>query len=344
MLRPASNPPGLHRSDHVLWDVPPDLARPQVYEDDSRSILQHNDSPDLPHRWSLNPYRGCMHACAYCYARPSHAYLGFGAGTDFDTRIVVKPRAPELLREAFDDPSWEGACVLYSGNTDAWQPLEYRWELTRRCLEVCLAYRNPVVAITKSALIARDTELFVALSREAAAEVVLSIPFHDPELARAIEPGAPSPARRIETLRALAAAGVPVSVNIAPVIPGLNDTDIPKVLRAAAEAGARRAHMILVRLPGPVELVFEERLRAVLPGRADTVLARIRRARGGALDDPRFGHRFTGEGPAWDATRQLFATWCRKLGLDDSARADVAASTFRRPRGVRGQQSLFGSR
>jgi DNA repair photolyase len=347
VLRPASNPPGRHRPDSVELDVPPDLARPQVYEDDAQSILSRNDSPDLPHRWSVNPYRGCMHACAYCYARPSHEFLGFGAGTDFDTRIVVKPGAASLLEAAFEAPSWVGETVLFSGNTDPYQPLEARWELTRACLEVCLRFRNPVVVITKSPLVGRDIDLLGALAREARAHVILSIPFHDPALARAIEPGAPSPARRVEAVRKLAEAGVPVSVNVAPIVPGLNDHEIPAILRAAREAGAQRAHRILVRLPGPVAEVFEERLRAAYPLRADAVLARIRRARGGELHEARFGERMRGRGEAWEATEQLFDTWARKLGFAEGGREttgdDAAPTTFRRPHGLRGQQRLFGN-
>lgn len=350
MLRPIANPPSRFDPREVVWELPPDLARLTVYEDDTRSILSRNDSPDLWHRWSLNPYRGCMHACAYCYARPTHEYLGFGAGTDHDTRILVKPRAAALLREAFDPPSWVGETVLFSGNTDCYQPLEYRWELTRACLQVCLEYRNPVAIITKSALIERDTELLAALAREARAQVVFSIPFLDPKLARAVEPGAPSPQRRLAAMRHLHAAGVPVAVNVAPVIPGLNDREIPGILKAAAEAGARRAAMILVRLPGPVEGIFAERLRAELPTRAEGVLARLTRARAGALGESRFGERMRGHGQEWEATRALFDLWARKLGLDadageSSATPDhlEARSPFRRP-GAGVQLGLFAPR
>ena len=342
MLRPAANPPSLHRPDTVEWDVPPDLARPQVFEDDSASILSRNDSPDLPHRWSVNPYRGCMHACAYCYARPSHEYLGFGAGTDFDTKIVVKRDAATLLEAAFERPDWQGEHVLFSGNTDPYQPLEHRWELTRACLEVCLRFRNPVVVITKSPLVTRDADLLGALAREARAHVILSIPFHDPALARAIEPGAASPERRFRAIRALTEAGVHVAVNVAPILPGLNDHEIPAILRAAREAGARRANRILVRLPGPVATVFEERVRDALPTRADAVLARIRRARGGDLHTAAFGARMRGSGPEWEATEALFTTWARKLGFETGEHAEPPTTTFRRPNGVRGQQRLFG--
>jgi DNA repair photolyase len=342
MLRRIENPPSRFGGAHVAFDEAP-LARLEVYEDASRSILSRNDSPDLPFRWSVNPYRGCMHACAYCYARPSHEHLGWGAGTDFDTRILVKPDAPALLRAAFDDPSWQGERVLFSGNTDAWQPLEHRWRLTRACLEVCAEYRNPVAVISKNPLIARDRDVLGALRDVTDVHVTLSVPFADAALARAVEPGAPAPERRFAAMRALADAGLDVTVNIAPVIPGLNDTEIPAVLEAARAAGATRAHMILVRLPGPVADVFEERLREAFPTRAEAVLARIRRARDGRLNDPRFGARMRGSGAEWQVVEQLFRVTRRRLGYreQDEPVADAPRTTFRRPRG---QLGLFDAR
>ena len=350
MLRPVANPPSRFESSFVEWDIPPEPARLQVYEDDSQSVLARNESPDLWHRWSLNPYRGCLHACAYCYARPSHEYLGFGAGSDHDTKILVKRNAAALLERAFDAPSWTGETVLFSGNTDCYQALEYRYRLTRACLEVCLRYRNPVAIITKSALVERDLDLLVALHREARVHVILSIPFHDPVTCRAIEPGTPSPARRYEAVRALSAAGIPVGVNIAPVIPGLNDRDIPAILQHARAAGARRASRILLRLPGPVEAIFVERLREQLPGRAEGVLARLRRARGGELHEARFGKRMTGEGEEWAAATQLFDVWYRRLGYDPwedherdaSGKPIGPPTTFCRPARPGDQLRLFG--
>ena len=347
MLRPIANPPSRFDAHSVALDIPAALAKLTVFEDDSKSILAHNDSPDLWHRWSLNPYRGCMHACAYCYARPTHEYLGFGAGTDHDTKILVKPRAAALLGAQLDHPSWVGETTLFSGNTDCYQALEHRWRLTRACLEVCLAYRNPVVVITKSALVERDADLLAGLARDASVRVVFSIPFWDPATARAIEPGTPSPQRRVEAMRALHQAGVPVSVNVAPVIPGLNDRDIPAIIAACADAGAAAAAMILVRLPGPVEQVFADQLRATLPTRAEGVLARLRRARGGALNDPRFGSRMTGDGAEWAATKRLFQLSCKKHGIrahdseSMSRDAQDGESPFRRP-GAGVQVKLFG--
>lgn len=340
MFRETANPPSRFEEVHVAWDDEAPSARLHVYDDDSKSILAKNDSPDISFTWSLNPYRGCSHACLYCYARPSHEYLGFGAGTDFETRILVKRDAARLLAAAFDAPSWKGERILFSGNTDCYQPLEWRFGLTRACLEVCLRYRNPVSLITKSNLIERDVALIAALHRAAGVRATVSIPYFDPALARAIEPGAPTPARRLRALRALADAGVPVGVNVAPVIPGLNDREIPAVLKAAREAGATWAGLILVRLPGPVAPWFEARLRDALPGRADGVLARIRRARGGRLNDPRFGSRFEGEGAEWAATEALFDLWTRKLGYGEWHESE-GPTPFRRP-GAATQLSLFG--
>lgn len=332
MLRPIGNPPSRFVAHHVDWEEPPGLARLQVYEDDSRQILARNDSPDLPHRWSLNPYRGCMHACAYCYARPSHEYLGFGAGTDHDVKILVKPRAAELLAAAFEAPAWKGERVLFSGNTDCYQPLEHRWGLTRACLEVCHRYRNPVTVITKSHLVERDLDLLCALHRDARVDVVLSIPFANAEHARKVEPGTPSPERRFTTVARLAAAGLRVAVNLAPVIPGINDREVPEVLRRAKEAGATRAAMILVRLNGPVQAVFTERIRAAFPLRAEGVLARLRRARQGELGSTTFGERMRGHGPEWEATHRLFQLWCDRLGLNAGEPENDASETpFRRP-------------
>lgn len=340
MFRSAANPPSRFQEVHLTWDEEAPPARLRVYDDDTKSILAKNDSPDLPFSWSLNPYRGCSHACTYCYARPSHEYLGFGAGTDFETRILVKRDAAALLAEAFEAPSWRGERVLFSGNTDCYQPLEHRLGLTRACLEVCLRYRNPVSLITKSNLVERDVGLLAELDAAATVRATVSIPYFDPVLARVIEPGAPTPARRLRALGRLAAAGIPVGVNVAPVIPGLNDREIPAVLKAAREAGATWATLILVRLPGPVAPYFEARLREDLPTRADGVMARIRRAKGGVLNKSAFGDRFRGEGEEWGATRALFHLWRDRLGYTDWPE-EPTGTTFRRPgRGV--QTRLFG--
>ncbi len=329
--RPVANPPNPWESSAVEWLGEPPPARPEVYQDATREILSRNDSPDVPFTWSVNPYRGCAHACAYCYARPTHEYLGFGAGTDFDTRIAVKLRAPELLRAAFERPSWRGETVAFSGATDPYQPLEAAYRLTRRCLEVCASYRNPVAVVTKAPLIERDLDLLRELHRVARVRVTVSLPFLDPARARALEPWAAAPARRLLTVERLARAGVPVSVNVAPVIPGLNDEEIPRVLAAASAAGARRAAWLLLRLPGSTREVFAQRLRAVLPERAERVLRGIRETRGGCLSDARFGLRGRGEGNRAEAIAALFELTARKLGMETSADAPGAASPFRRP-------------
>jgi DNA repair photolyase len=269
-----------------------------------------------------------------CYARPSHEYLDMGAGTDFDTKIVVKRRAPELLREAFDKPSWRGELVMFSGVTDCYQAAEAELGLTRGCLEVCLEYRNPCSIITKSALIERDVELLAELAREAGCHVSVSLTWVDAELARAIEPWAPSPARRLKVIERLAAAGVPVGVMCGPVIPGLNDDQLVRVLEAAHAAGATHAGWVLLRLPGAVKAVFEERVRAALPLAADKILHRIRETRGGdKLYDPRFGVRGRGEGPYAQAIAAMFDATVVRLGLNrrDDGVFDVE-SRFRRPK------------
>jgi DNA repair photolyase len=273
-----------------------------------------------------------------CYARPGHEYLSFGAGTDFDRKIVVKPRAAELLREAFDKKSWKGELVVFSGVTDCYQPLEASYRLTRGCLEVCAEYRNPVGIITKAPLVERYLDVLMRLNEVARVGVTVSVPFWDPDKARAIEPYVATPQRRIKTIARLAAAGLDVGVNVAPVIPGLGDEDIAEILTAAAAAGARRAGFVFLRLPGPVATVFQERIRAALPLRAERILSRVREARGGKLNDPRFGKRMEGAGPYADAAFALFEKTCKKLGLrhghvgddaDDTRTGD--ASTFARP-------------
>ncbi|HVR61514.1 MAG TPA: radical SAM protein, partial [Polyangia bacterium] len=223
---PLSNPPNPWASTDVVYLEGAPEVRLQVFEDHTRTILAKNDSPDVGFTWSVNPYRGCFHGCAYCYARPSHEYLGMGAGTDFDRKIVVKPEAPRLLRQAFEKKSWQGELVVFSGVTDCYQPLEASYRLTRGCLEVCAAYRNPVGIITKAPLIERDLDVLVALSERARVSVTLSIPFFDEDKARAIEPFVATPHRRLRTIEKLARAGIDVGVNIAPMIPGLGDEDL----------------------------------------------------------------------------------------------------------------------
>ena len=274
-----------------------------------------------------------------CYARPTHEYLDLGAGTDFDTKIVAKPKAAELLREAFDKPSWKGELVMFSGVTDCYQAIERELQLTKQCLEVCLEYRNPVAIISKSALVERDVELIAELAREAGAHLSVSLAWIDDELARAIEPWAAAPSRRLRVIETFAKAGVPVGVMCAPIIPGLNDDQLIRVLEAAREAGATSAGWTLLRLPGAVKQVFEERLRVALPLAADKILHRIRETRGGELYDSRFHVRGRGEGVYAQTIATLFETTVRRLGLNDRDAEREFPSRFRRP--PRGQLSLF---
>jgi DNA repair photolyase len=337
---PLNNPPSRFERFRVEYaEGEPDQGL-SLYEDQSHSILSENDSPDLGFRFSVNPYRGCLHGCAYCYARPSHEYLGFGAGSDFERKILVKRRAPGLLEQAFRRPSWQGDLVVFSGNTDCYQPLEQKLELTRGCLTVCARFRNPVHVITKAVLVERDIDLLSELAREAEAGVTLSIPFLDPEVARAIEPYAPPPARRLEAVRRLSEAGLAVGVNVAPLIPGLNDKDVVPILEAARAAGACGAGIVPLRLPGSAAEVFVERIRDALPLRAEKILARVREMRNGKLNDSRFGERMHGSGRYIGAVLELFEITVRRLGMQHRAPAPKP-STFRRL-ADNGQLELFG--
>ncbi|HEY4183581.1 MAG TPA: PA0069 family radical SAM protein [Polyangia bacterium] len=312
---PIANPPNPWASTSVEYLEGAPEMKLEIYEDSARSILAKNDSPDVGFSYSVNPYRGCFHACAYCYARPGHEYLSFGAGTDFDRKIVVKIRAPELLRAAFRKKSWKREVVMFSGVTDCYQPIEASYRITRGCLQVCAEAANPVGIITKAPLVERDIDVLQELARVASVRVIVSVPFWDEQKARAIEPFVATPARRMRIVKKLAESGIPVGVNVAPIIPGLNDEDIPRVLTAARDAGATSAGCVLLRLPGPVAQVFEERLRAAMPLRVERVLHRIRETRGGALNDPRFGSRGHGEGAYAMAIQRLFTATATRLGL-----------------------------
>ena len=341
--RRVSNPPNPWSSTHVEWLDAPPLVALEVYEEDAKTILATNDSPDVGFDWSVNPYRGCQHSCAYCYARPTHQYLGFGAGTDFDSRIVIKRNAAELLRRELAHRRWKKGrdTIAFSGVTDCYQPLEASYELTRRCLEVCHEFSHPIAIITKSALVRRDLDLLARMSARGGAHVSLSIPFASDEDARKIEPLASAPATRFETVRRLAQAGVTVGVGIAPLIPGLNDAAVAEILERARAAGASDAFMVLLRLPAEVKPVFEERLRETFPGRAEKVFHALREMREGRLNRSEFGLRMRGAGARWQAIEQLFEAQCRKLGLNhrhyDPARTSKPKESLPR------QMALFGS-
>ncbi len=335
-----ANPPNPWASTSLeyLDEIP--QAKVEIYDDGTRQIIAHNDSPDLGFKHSVNPYRGCNHACAYCFARPSHEYLGFGAGSDFDTKIVVKRRAPELLREAFEKPSWRGELLMFSGVTDCYQPIEASLRLTRGCLEICAEYRNPVAIITKAPLIERDIDVLQQLHRAAQVHVSLSVPIWDQAMARAIEPGVATPKRRLQAVSALAKAGIPVGVMVAPIIPGVSDEGVAEVLEAAKDAGATSAGYVLLRLPGHVKDVFEARIKEALPLRAEKILHRVRETRGGAYYDSRWGIRGRGTGKYADAIEQVFEATVKRLGFGGE-RWTEAPLTFKRPVRPVPQLSLF---
>jgi DNA repair photolyase len=326
------NPPNRFERLHVEpdgWEedeVPP---RTELLRDATRSILAFNDSPDVGFDVGINPYRGCSHGCVYCYARPTHEYLGFSAGLDFETRILVKQSAPELLAKALSSPKWIPQVIALSGNTDAYQPAERRLGVTRSCLEVLSSFRNPVGIVTKSHLVTRDIDLLSSLAAHRAAVVVLSITSLKRQTQRVMEPRAATPARRLDAIRALADAGVPVGVNVAPVVPGLTDEELPAILEAAANAGASFASYILLRLPHGVKSIFEAWLEQHFPERKEKVLNRLRQMRGGKLYDARFETRGRGEGPWADQLRSLFRVTRARLGLD--RRPELSSAAFKVP-------------
>ena len=296
--------------------------------DASRSVLAENASPDIGFRFSLNPYRGCEHGCVYCYARPSHEFLGWSAGVDFESRILIKTDAPELLDRALSRPSWEPQTVALSGNTDCYQPMEKRLELTRRCLAVFLDHRNPVGIITKSFLVTRDLDLLAELAQHHLLAVTLSVTTLSPDLATRMEPRASGPGGRLKAIEQLAAAGIPVGVNIAPLIPGLNEHEIPTILKACRDHGATWASYTLLRLPGAVQPIFVDWVRRHYPDRTDKVLNRLRAMRGGDLSDPRFGTRMSGTGKPAKLLQEFFSIHRSRLGYAHPPR--LATEQFRR--------------
>jgi DNA repair photolyase len=307
-------------------------------KDTSRSIVTFNDSPDVGFDVSVNPYRGCEHGCAYCYARPYHEYLGFSAGLDFETKILVKGRAPELLREKLGSRRWTPRTLALSGVTDPYQPIERKLGLTRACLSVLAEHRNPVTVVTKNHLVTRDADLLSELSRYDAAFVMISFSTLRADLARTLEPRTSSPPRRLEAIESLSEAGIPVGVFAAPVIPGLTDHEVPAIVEGAARAGARFAACHLVRLPHGVSGIFEEWLDAHAPASKAKVLNRIRETRRGRLDDSRFCTRMRGEGELARQIHSLFDVTCRKMGLRQEG-PELSTAAFRRPE--RGQLSFF---
>ncbi len=318
----------------------PAAPRPttQFYVDGTESVLVRNDSPDVPFTWGLNPYRGCEHGCAYCYARPYHEFLGWSSGLDFESRIMVKLRAPGLLRAELASPRWQPETIGMSGVTDCYQPAERRFRLTRGCLEVLAACRQPVGIVTKNFLVTRDGDLLAELARFQAVQVSLSITTLDPALAARLEPRAASPARRLQAVGLLASAGVPVNVMVAPVIPGLTDHEIPAILAAAAGQGARSAAYEILRLPHAVKDIFLAWLDAHEPAKKERVLARLRAVKGGQLNVTEFGARMRGTGVFGRQIDDLFHAAARRAGLNREE-IILSAAHFRRPGGA--QLELF---
>ena len=335
----VANPPNPWLTHSVEWLGEPPETNLEVFEEtDTRTIISHNNSPDVSFDYSLNCYRGCIHGCTYCFSRPTHEYLGYGAGTDFDRKIVVKVNAPMLLRKELMKPSWKGDEIVFSFTSDPYIPLEAHYRLTRSCLQVCAEFRNPVGVITKSALIRRDIDVLQQLTRDARLGVFFTIPFTDRESARAVEPYAPLPEARFHAMRDLASAGIKVGIGIAPVIPGLT-TDIPELLKRAKDAGATHAFINMLRLPGSVAPYFQERLHERLPTKANRILNRIKDAREGKINSSVFGERMRGKGQYWEATERLFKIHCERLGFNKKTpRSSESNTTFARPTS---QPSLF---
>jgi DNA repair photolyase len=319
-----------------------DEPRPEtVYlRDHSRSIIARNDSPDIGFDASINPYRGCSHGCVYCYARPTHEYLGLSAGLDFESRILVKQDAPELLRKELLSPRWNPQVLSMSGVTDPYQPVERRLRITRRCLGVLAEFRNPVIIVTKNYLVTRDMDLLSELASHDAAAVAFSLTTLDDDLRRIMEPRTSRPARRLAAVEKLAAGGIPVGVMTAPVIPGLNDHELPNLLSAAAEAGATFAAYVPVRLPYAVAPLFEDWLARHFPERKDKVLNRVRTMRGGELNDASFGSRMRGKGLFAQHIAQLFSISCRRAGMGEGRFPKLSTAAFRGGGGA--QPDLFG--
>jgi DNA repair photolyase len=297
--------------------------------DTTRSIIARNSSPDIGFDASINPYRGCEHGCSYCFARPMHEYMGFSAGLDFESRILVKQNAPELLRKELSSLRWKPQVLAMGVATDCYQPVEKKLRITRRCLEVLREFRNPVAVITKNHLVTRDIDLLSELARYGAAVVTISLTTLDDDLRRVMEPRTSRPVRRLAAIRELSKAGIPVGVMTAPVIPGLNDHELPALISAAAEAGASFAAYTPVRLPYAVRPLFEDWLARHFPERKEKVLNRIRSMRGGKLNDPRFGSRMRGEGIFAEHIAQLFDISCHKAGIDRGRSPKLSIEAFR---------------
>ncbi|HEY3875740.1 MAG TPA: PA0069 family radical SAM protein [Candidatus Kapabacteria bacterium] len=305
------------------------VIQTQFLNDHAKSILFKNDSPDMPMAYSINPYRGCEHGCAYCRARPYHEYLGFNAGIDFETKIMVKHDAPELLRKEFSKPHWMPQSIMMSGNTDCYQPAEREYKLTRQLLEVFLEFRNPVSILTKNALILRDLDLLTELSKLNLVTTMLSITSLDRELRRKLEPRTSTAERKFHAMSELAKAGVPVGVMVGPIIPGLNDNEVPQILKRASENGAKWVAHTILRLPYAVAPIFTDWLEKNYPEKAHRVITRIKMIRNGKLNDPNWGTRMTGVGGYADYMHKIIEALSTKYKMTGN-RVPVALHHFRR--------------
>ncbi len=309
------------------WEQTP--RKTEFFFDDSKSLVNKVTSPDVGMMYSANPYQGCEHGCVYCYARNTHEYWGCSAGLDFESKIFVKRNAPQLLRKFFEHKNWQPAPISLSGNTDCYQPIERRMRITRQLLEICLAYRNPVSIITKNALVLRDLDILQELAALDLVHVFCSITSLDENLRQLMEPRTASYRQRLHVVESLSKAGVPTGIMNAPIIPGLNDQDMPAVLKAASEAGARWAGYTIVRLNGAIGPIFHDWLLQAIPDRADKIWNAICDCHGGKVNDSRFGNRMAGEGKFAEMIRNQFKLFCRKYGLNES-KMDLNTNLFRR--------------
>jgi DNA repair photolyase len=316
----------------------------QVTEERARSIISHNDSPDVGFSQSINPYRGCEHGCIYCYARPSHAYLELSPGLDFETKLYAKTNAPELLRAELSKSGYKPSPIALGANTDCYQPIERKYRITRGILEVLSEFNHPVTIVTKSALVERDLDLLAPMAAKNLVKVFVSIGSLDRELARKLEPRAASPQRRLDVLKSLSTNKVPCGVLVAALIPALNDKTMEHVLEAAAGAGATEAAYVIMRLPNELKTLFKDWLAAHYPERAEHVISIVRQMRGGKDNDPNFGTRMSGTGKFAELIEKRFDSACRRLGLNDHGagrqRPELDCSLFRVP-GAGGQMALF---
>ena len=330
--------------DHLEWDVEYLAERTrrkiEYIENSSKTIVTENNSPDINFRFSVNPYNGCVHSCSYCYARPYHEYLGFNAGLDFETKIVVKRDAPELLRDFLARDSWKPELIAFSGITDCYQPAEREFKITRQCLEVAAEANQPVGIVTKNALVVRDLDILGPMAKKGLVHVCVSITTLEPELARVMEPRTSIPTARLRAIRELSEAGIPTKVMVSPIVPGLNDSEMPAILEGAKNAGAISASYILLRLPMTVEPVFLEWLERTQPDRNERVLNRIRQCREGELSDSQFGSRMRGKGEIAEQIDKMFKVFSKKHGLDRPL-PPLNYDLFVPPTSSNGQKRLF---